>query len=119
MSDNRHIRAVRAYAATKARRGLSGAAARLRHPQPVQTDAAGADPTPRQRPASDADTMAFARHEGREDWRERPRRPSPIAQGFGFGLGFAAGTGLFRVVMFLILFGGLMLVLLSLAASVL
>lgn len=64
--------------------------------------------------------MSFARDRGGEDWRHAPpRRPSTIAQGFGFGLGFAAGTGLFRVVLFIILFGGLMIFLLSLAASVL
>ncbi len=49
---------------------------------------------------------------------ERSPFHKPIKTGFGLGLGFAAGTALFRLVMLVVLYGGLAVVILWLLGNV-
>ncbi|MEM6491756.1 MAG: hypothetical protein AAF684_07655 [Pseudomonadota bacterium] len=110
-------RAARAYAATRRLRGGLGADPRR------LGRAAQADERPMA--ASDAPTMSFADSDRGYVHRSAPQSGrgddlrSDLSRGFGFGVGFAAGTGLFRVIVFALGWGALMLVLLSLLGAIL
>lgn len=111
-NEHRHARVAGAYAKT---RGLRGALA----PRLRRTRWNADTPPDAPRAASDAETMRFAdRPLGRRGARSDDLR-SNVARGFGLGIGFAAGTALFRVVVFIIAFGALMAALLAAFAAVL